>query len=130
MKSSRAQINARVYRLPAFRFEDQRLTSYAGLVLLHALLRHLGLQERPNSALGNTDFRRVLAVRAKSSATFGFDIAFTSLDEELRHGTLDSDSVQAVAARMALEGLQALPESGPDLGAYDQAFISPAGGKQ
>jgi hypothetical protein len=46
VKSSRAQIHARVYRLPELRFEDQRLTSYSGLVLLQALYRRLGLRER------------------------------------------------------------------------------------
>jgi hypothetical protein len=46
VKSSRAQIHARVYRLPELRFEDQRLTSHAGLVLLQALFRRLGLHER------------------------------------------------------------------------------------
>jgi Transposase DDE domain group 1 len=46
VKSSRAQIHARVYRLPELRFEDQRLTSHAGLVLLQALFRHLGLHEQ------------------------------------------------------------------------------------
>ena len=46
MKSSRAQIHTRVYRLPELRFEDQRLTSYAGLVLLQALLSRLQMRER------------------------------------------------------------------------------------
>jgi hypothetical protein len=46
VKSSRAQNHTRVYRLPELRFEDQRLTSYSGLVLLQALFRHLGLRER------------------------------------------------------------------------------------
>lgn len=46
MKSSKAQTHARVYRLPELRFEDQRLTSHGGLVLLQALFRSLGLHER------------------------------------------------------------------------------------
>ncbi len=46
MKSSRAQNHTRVYSLPELRFEDQRLTSYSGLVLLQVLFRHLGLRER------------------------------------------------------------------------------------
>jgi hypothetical protein len=81
-------------------------------------------------ALSKTDLRHVLAVLAKSSAAFGFEVALSSLDEGLRRGTLDGYSVQAVAARVAFEGLQALPASGPDLGAYDRALISPAGGRQ
>jgi hypothetical protein len=46
VKSSKAQIHARVHRLPELRFEDQRLTSHAGLVLLHALFRRIGLYDR------------------------------------------------------------------------------------
>ena len=46
MKFSRAQFHARVYRLPQLRFEDQRLTSFSGLVLLQALLRKLGVRQR------------------------------------------------------------------------------------
>jgi hypothetical protein len=46
VKSSKAQIHARVYRLPELRFEDQRLTSFSGLVLLQALFRKLDLKER------------------------------------------------------------------------------------
>ena len=46
MKSSKAQIHANVHCLPELRFEDQRLTSYSGLVLLQALFRCLDLQKR------------------------------------------------------------------------------------
>ena len=46
MKFSKARIHARVYRLPQLRFEEQRLTSFSGLVLLQALFRKLGLQQR------------------------------------------------------------------------------------
>ena len=46
MKSSKAQIHARVHRLPELRFEDQRLTSHAGLVLLQALFRRIGLHDQ------------------------------------------------------------------------------------
>jgi hypothetical protein len=53
VKFSRAQIHARVYRLPELQFEDQRLTSHAGLVLLHALFRCLGLHERLQRCLAH-----------------------------------------------------------------------------
>lgn len=49
MKSSKAQIHFRVYRLPQLRFEDQRLTSFSGLVLLQVLFRRLELRERLRS---------------------------------------------------------------------------------
>jgi hypothetical protein len=46
VKSSKAQIHVRVHRLPELRFEDQRLTSHAGLVLLQALFRRIGLHDQ------------------------------------------------------------------------------------
>lgn len=49
MKSSRAQIHSRVYRIPELRFEQQRLTSFAGLVILQRLFAKLQLLDR----LGN-----------------------------------------------------------------------------
>ena len=46
MKSSRAHLHIRVYRLPELCFEDQRLTSFSGLVILQRLLRRLQFRER------------------------------------------------------------------------------------
>ena len=46
MKSSKAEFRARVYRVPELRFEDQRLTSFSGVVILHRLLRKLQLRDR------------------------------------------------------------------------------------
>jgi len=49
VKSSRAEIHSRVYRLPELRFEDQRLTSFSGLVILQALFAKLQLRDRLTS---------------------------------------------------------------------------------
>ncbi len=46
MKFSRAEIRRRVHRLPECRFEDQALTSSAGLVLYEALFQSLNLRAR------------------------------------------------------------------------------------
>ena len=42
----RARIHTRVYQLPELRFEDERLTSFSGLVILQALFHKLRMQER------------------------------------------------------------------------------------
>ena len=44
MKFSRAQTHSRVYKLPELRFEDQRLTSFSGTVVLHALFKSMSIQ--------------------------------------------------------------------------------------
>ena len=46
MKSSKAEIQAKYYKIPVIKFEDQKLTSFSGLLILQALLRHLNLKER------------------------------------------------------------------------------------
>jgi len=46
VKFSKAHIHSRVYRLPELRFEDQRLTSFSGTVVLQALFKHLDIHGR------------------------------------------------------------------------------------
>jgi transposase len=123
-------------------FGESRSDTSDYLTSLETLVRKPGAW--PNSALraavtestrealdtlAKTDLRRVLAVLAKSTVTFGFDIAVASLDEALRRGALDAFSLQAVSARLAFHGLQTPAELGPDLGAYDRVLISDAAGR-
>ena len=44
MKCSRAAVHRKSHRLPEIRFEDQRLTSFAGLILFQSLFNRLGLK--------------------------------------------------------------------------------------
>lgn len=46
MKHSKPKIRARFHKIPTLRFEDQKLTSFAGLVLFHALFVRLDLRTR------------------------------------------------------------------------------------
>jgi hypothetical protein len=46
VKSSRNEINSRVHKIPEIRFEDQKLTSFAGLVVIQSLFARLRLKER------------------------------------------------------------------------------------
>lgn len=46
MKFSKAAIHRKTHALPILKFEDQKLTSYAGLVLFQSLFAKLGLKER------------------------------------------------------------------------------------
>jgi len=60
VRSSKAQVEARVHALPDLRFEDQRLSSYAGAIVLQALYARLKLKER---------LRRCFAVVAGAAYT-------------------------------------------------------------
>ncbi len=46
MKSSKQQIVARFHKIPALQFEDQRLTSFGGVIVFQALFQHLRLKAR------------------------------------------------------------------------------------
>jgi len=59
MKRSKAQVLSRCHALPEIRFEDQQLTSFAGLVLLQALFGRIHLRERLRHCFGRNDGRRV-----------------------------------------------------------------------
>ena len=46
MKSSKAQIFSRVHKIPVLHFEDQRLTSFAGLIIIQELFSKLDMKAR------------------------------------------------------------------------------------
>jgi len=53
MKPSRTEIHRKLHALPVLRFEDQRLTSFAGLVLFQKLFALLGLRDRLRSCFSH-----------------------------------------------------------------------------
>ena len=46
MKSSKAQIQAKFHKIPMMRFEDQKLTSFFGLLIFQLLFKRLDLKQR------------------------------------------------------------------------------------
>ncbi len=44
MKYSKSQIHSKTHAVPALRFEDQRMTSFAGLAVFQKLIGHLSLK--------------------------------------------------------------------------------------
>ena len=54
MRLSRPQVSAAVHAIPELRFEDQRLTSFSGLVIFQALFQRLRLKERLAAAMSGT----------------------------------------------------------------------------
>lgn len=69
MRLSKPQVEARVHALPGIRFEDQRLTSFAGGVLIQALFQRLSLKARLSRC-----FRG-----AKDGAAYGLHILYLQL---------------------------------------------------
>jgi hypothetical protein len=48
MKCSKAAIHRKTHRIPEIKFEDQKLTSFAGLIVLQSFFSRRGLKERLN----------------------------------------------------------------------------------
>ena len=46
MKYRKSQIQAKVHKIPVIRFEDQRLTSFSGLLIFQALFSRINLKRR------------------------------------------------------------------------------------
>ncbi len=51
VKSGKAQIQAKCYKIPTIRFEDERLTSFSGLLIFQALFAHINLKARLKKCL-------------------------------------------------------------------------------
>ena len=46
VKSSKAEIQAKYYKIPVIQFEDQKLTSFSGLLIFQSLFRQIDLKKR------------------------------------------------------------------------------------
>ncbi len=46
MKSGKSQIHATFYKIPEIRFEDQKLTSFSGLLIFQLLFKRINLRQR------------------------------------------------------------------------------------
>jgi hypothetical protein len=60
---SRPQVVAAVHAIPELRFEDQRLTSFSGIVIFQALFRRLQRKERLATAMADV---RTVAYRPQN----------------------------------------------------------------
>jgi hypothetical protein len=62
VKFRRAQIHSRVSKIPEIRYQDQRLSSFAGVVILQALFTHLNLKERLLSCFSHLNRRTIVGL--------------------------------------------------------------------
>lgn len=79
-------------------------------------------------AMAKSDLRKVLTDLAKSSSTFGFDIAIEALTESVHRGAISTYSFQTLAARMSSESLMGVCARSPDLSIYDRTLMPLFGG--
>ena len=64
MKLSKAQFHANVHTFPELRFEDQRLTSFSGSVVLQALFQKLRLRDRLQECFAHREEALVVGFRS------------------------------------------------------------------
>ena len=64
MKVSKAQLHARVQSIPELRFDDQRLTSFAGCILFQALFQKLRLPERVQECFEHRSDKLIVGFRS------------------------------------------------------------------
>jgi hypothetical protein len=64
VKVSKAQFHARVQSIPELRFEDQRLTSFAGCILFQALFEKLRLAQRVQECFEHRSDKLVVGFRS------------------------------------------------------------------
>jgi hypothetical protein len=53
VKSSKAEIQAKFHKIPLVRFEDQKLTSFSGLLIFQALFHRMHFKERLSSCFSH-----------------------------------------------------------------------------
>ena len=63
MKLSKAHFHSNVHSFPQFRFEDQRLTSFAGSVVLQAFFQKLDLRDRLKECFAHRNEALVVGFR-------------------------------------------------------------------
>lgn len=64
------------------------------------------------------------------SKQYGFEAAISAMQEAVSRGRLNMCDTAVLAARMTGYGLMTLPEAGPNLTAYDKAFLVDGGDPQ
>jgi len=103
VKFSRNEINSRVHKVPEIRFEDQKLTSFAGLVIIQSLFARLRLKERLRTCFGHF----------KTSPIFGYHVIVMVLMVHLIMGyrrLRDMDYYRDDPMVKRLLGLNRLPD--------------------
>jgi hypothetical protein len=76
VKVSKRQVQSRVHSLPVLRFEDQRLTSFSGMIMFQALFQRLDLRGRLLHHLG----------RARNGVAYGLHVLVMQLVVHLLAG--------------------------------------------
>ncbi len=67
--------------------------------------------------------REALKLMSGLSADFGFEVALAAMSESAGRGHLNTSDTKVLASRIASFGLDSDPDPGPDLAAYDRAFL-------
>ena len=106
-------------------------TSLAQLLRNPGAWRNSGIREGAPCALraeldarDRAGLRQALKLMEGLTADFGFEVALAAMEEAAGRGRLNAADATVLAARIAGFGLASDPDPGPDLAAYDRAFLA------
>ena len=92
--------------------------------------KNSGIRETmPDALRDNIDemdlpgLKRTMKILRDLCGQYDYDTAIQAMTEAVNRGTLDGYSTAALAARILNTGLDIIPDSGPDLGSYDNELI-------
>ena len=61
VKFSKSQIQVKFHKIPVMRFEDQKLTSFSGLLIFQLLFKRLDLKQRPKQCFAHLKVSPIFA---------------------------------------------------------------------
>lgn len=106
-------------------------TSLAQLLRNPGAWRNSGIREGAPCALraeldarDRAGLRKALKLMEGLTTDFGFEVALAAMEEAAGRGRLNAADATVLAARIAGFGLASDPDPGPDLAAYDRAFLA------
>src|SRR5210317_1820652 len=103
VKSSKSQIQAKYHKIPTIRFEDQKLTSFSGLLIFQGLFKRMDLKQRLKKCY----------IHAKASPIFGHHVIVLLLIVHLLLGfrrLREVDYYKDDPIVLRLMGLRKLPD--------------------
>jgi transposase len=78
-------------------------------------------------AMDKSGLKEALSIIRDLSPRYGFESVITAMEEAVSSAALTRYNTQAIILRLVGEGLNGIPQGGPDLCSYDDAFLGTGG---
>lgn len=78
-------------------------------------------------SMERSGFNEALSMIRDLAPRYGMDALMIAMEEAARNSTLTRYNTEAIMMRLSNNGLDSLPDTGPDLSSYDEAFLGSGG---